>query len=58
MRAPLRAAVDAGRPEQVEAARADELLACAEDFRDEVAMLVDPQAGFSAQRLTLVPKAS
>ncbi len=56
--APLRAAVDAGRPEQVEPARADELLACAEDFRDEVAMLVDPQAGFSAQRLALVPEAS
>jgi hypothetical protein len=42
----------------VEPARADELLACAEDFRDEVAMLVDPQAGFSTQRLTLVPEAS
>ncbi|PZR55433.1 colicin transporter [Xylanimonas oleitrophica] len=43
----LRAAVDAGHGEEVEAARADELVACAEDFRDEVAILVDPDAGFS-----------
>jgi len=43
----LRSAVDAGRGEDVEPARADELLACAEDFRDEVAMVVDPDAGFS-----------
>jgi hypothetical protein len=42
----VRAAVDAGRFDAVEARRADELLACAEDFRDEVAMLVDPAAGF------------
>lgn len=44
----LRAAVDAGRFDVVDAARADELLACAEDFRDEVAMVVDPAAGFVA----------
>ncbi len=43
----LRAAVDAGHGEAVEPARAAELVACAEDFRDEVAMLVDPDAGFS-----------
>jgi hypothetical protein len=43
----LRAAVDAGHGEAVEPARAAELIACAEDFRDEVAMLVDPDAGFS-----------
>ncbi len=36
-----RGAVRRGRPR-----RADELVACAEDFRDEVAMLVDPDAGF------------
>ncbi|WP_164545060.1 SAV_6107 family HEPN domain-containing protein [Antribacter gilvus] len=55
----LRAAVDAGRSGEVEPARADELVACAEDFRDEVAMLVDPDAGFSRQpRLALVPAAS
>ncbi|MFC8921548.1 SAV_6107 family HEPN domain-containing protein [Cellulosimicrobium sp. NPDC057127] len=41
----VRAAVDAGRAD-VDPRRADELLACAEDFRDEVAMLVDPDAGF------------
>jgi len=41
-----RAAVDAGRFDAVDARRADELMACAEDFRDEVAMLVDPGAGF------------
>ncbi len=45
--APLRAALDAGRSEVVDAARAGELVACAEDFRDEVAMLVDPTAEFS-----------
>ncbi|WP_454044169.1 SAV_6107 family HEPN domain-containing protein [Cellulosimicrobium sp. Marseille-Q8652] len=43
----VRAAVDAGRSDAVDARRADELLACAEDFRDEVAMLVDPDAGFA-----------
>ena len=43
----LRSAVDAGHGEDVEPARADELLACAEDFRDEVAMVVDPDTGFS-----------
>ncbi len=42
----VRAAVDAGRFDVVDARRADELMACAEDFRDEVAMLVDPGAGF------------
>lgn len=42
----VRAAVDAGRFDAVDAHRADELMACAEDFRDEVAMLVDPDAGF------------
>lgn len=41
----VRAAVDAGRSD-VDPRRADELMACAEDFRDEVAMLVDPDAGF------------
>ncbi|GAB2454748.1 SAV_6107 family HEPN domain-containing protein [Xylanimonas ulmi] len=43
----LRAAVDAGHGEEVGAPRADELMACAEDFRDEVAMVVDPHSGFS-----------
>jgi SAV_6107-like HEPN len=43
----LRAAVDAGHGEDIAPARADELVACAEDFRDEVAILVDPDAGFS-----------
>ncbi|GAA4733096.1 hypothetical protein GCM10023216_26600 [Isoptericola chiayiensis] len=43
----LRAAVDAGRAEGVSAQRADELLACAEDFRDEVGLRVDPGAGFA-----------
>ncbi|OLT46851.1 colicin transporter [Cellulosimicrobium sp. CUA-896] len=41
----VRAAVDAGRAD-VDPRRADELMACAEDFRDEVAMLVDPDAAF------------
>jgi len=55
----LRAAVDAGRSGEVAPSRADELMACAEDFRDEVAMLVDPYAGFSRQpRLSLIPAAS
>jgi hypothetical protein len=43
----LRAAVDAGHGERVAPQRADELAACAEDFRDEVAMVVDPDTGFS-----------
>ncbi|WP_338403864.1 SAV_6107 family HEPN domain-containing protein [Cellulosimicrobium arenosum] len=43
----VRAAVDAGRFDVVDARRADELLACAEDFRDEAAMLVDPDTGFA-----------
>lgn len=43
----LRAAVDAGHGEDVTAARADELLACAEDFRDEVGLRLDPDAGFA-----------
>ncbi|PRZ05590.1 hypothetical protein BCE75_10777 [Isoptericola sp. CG 20/1183] len=43
----LRAAVDAGHGEDVTPARADELLACAEDFRDEVGLRLDPDAGFS-----------
>ena len=43
----LRAALDAGRPDVVDAVRAGELVACAEDFRDEVAMLIDPDAEFS-----------
>lgn len=44
----VRAALDAGRFDVVDRRRADELMACAEDFRDEVAMLVDPQTGFVA----------
>ncbi|MCL1870189.1 MAG: SAV_6107 family HEPN domain-containing protein [Promicromonosporaceae bacterium] len=43
----LRAAVDAGHGEAVRASRAAELVACAEDFRDEVAILVEPDAGFA-----------
>jgi hypothetical protein len=43
----MRAALDAGYAEGVTPARADELLACAEDFRDEVGLKIDPQAGFS-----------
>jgi len=42
-----RAAIDAGRFDAVDAPRADELLRCAEDFRDEVGILVDPGATFS-----------
>ncbi|GGI07903.1 hypothetical protein GCM10007368_18500 [Isoptericola cucumis] len=53
----LRAAVDAGHGEQVDARRAAELVACAEDFRDEVGILVDPDAGF-ARPLDLTPAAS
>ena len=40
------AAGAAGRYDQADPRRAVELAACAEDFRDEVAMLVDPDAGF------------
>lgn len=54
--ASLRAAVDAGRGDEVEPARADEIVACAEDFRDEVAMLADPDAPFAHRpHLRLVP---
>ncbi|WP_166846900.1 SAV_6107 family HEPN domain-containing protein [Isoptericola sp. BMS4] len=53
----LRAAVDAGRFDQVDPRRAAELVACAEDFRDEVGILVDPQAGF-ARPLDVAPAAS
>jgi hypothetical protein len=42
----IRAAVDAGRYDVVDGRQADEIMACAEDFRDEVAMLVDPGAPF------------
>ncbi|GAA1873021.1 SAV_6107 family HEPN domain-containing protein [Myceligenerans crystallogenes] len=57
--APLRAAVDAGRAGEVPRSRADELIACAEDFRDEVAMLADPDAAFAHRpHLRLVPEAS
>ncbi|MET4223357.1 SAV_6107 family HEPN domain-containing protein [Oerskovia enterophila] len=44
--APIRAAVDAGRFDAVDARRAEEIMVCAEDFRDEVAMIIDPDAGF------------
>ena len=54
--APLRAAVDSGRSGQIASARADEIVVCAEDFRDEVAMLADPDAPFAHHaRLRLVP---
>jgi hypothetical protein len=43
----IRAAVDGGYADEVSGVRADELLACAEDFRDEVGLRIDPQAGFS-----------
>ena len=52
----LRAAVDAGHGEEIDPARADELVACAEDFRDEVAILVDPAAGFSRPLHLLAPR--
>ncbi|PJI94352.1 SAV_6107 family HEPN domain-containing protein [Luteimicrobium subarcticum] len=48
----LRAAVDAGRFDAVDPARADELVRCAEDFRDEVAVLVDPAASFAGVHVT------
>jgi len=53
----LRAAIDAGHGEQVAPRRAAELVACAEDFRDEVGILVDPEGGF-ALRLHAAPAAS
>ncbi|MBD7981403.1 MULTISPECIES: SAV_6107 family HEPN domain-containing protein [Oerskovia] len=42
----IRAAVDAGRFDAVDPGRAEEIMVCAEDFRDEVAMIIDPDAGF------------
>ncbi|MEK8224943.1 SAV_6107 family HEPN domain-containing protein [Oerskovia sp. M15] len=42
----IRAAVEAGRFDVVDAPQAEEIMVCAEDFRDEVAMLIDPDAGF------------
>ncbi|MCA5893161.1 colicin transporter [Isoptericola sp. NEAU-Y5] len=53
----LRVAIEAGHGEQVTARRAAELVACAEDFRDEVGILVDPDGGF-ALRLHAAPAAS
>lgn len=41
-----RARLEAGLFEAVDDRRSWELVACAEDFRDEVAMLLDPDAGF------------
>jgi hypothetical protein len=41
-----RSAVEAGRSDVVDQLRADEVLACAEDFRDEVAVSLDPAAPF------------
>ncbi|BDZ43854.1 hypothetical protein GCM10025865_31530 [Paraoerskovia sediminicola] len=49
-----RAAIDTGRALTTEMSRADELVACAEDFRDEVAMLIDPGARFVVYPLRLV----
>lgn len=43
-----RAAIDAGRFDAVDASRADELVRCAEDFRDEVGLLVDPDGAFGS----------
>lgn len=43
-----RSAIESGLG--VEPARAAELIACAEDFRDEVAMLIDPNVTFNHQR--------
>jgi hypothetical protein len=57
--ASLRAAVDAGRTGEVDGTRADEIVACAEDFRDEVAMLADPDATFAHRpHLRVVTEAS
>jgi len=53
----VRAAVEAGLEPDVDARRAAELVACAEDFRDEVGLLVDPRAGF-ARPLAVAPAAS
>ncbi|ROS77198.1 SAV_6107 family HEPN domain-containing protein [Cellulomonas sp. PhB143] len=52
--ASTRSAIDAGRFDAVDSARADELLACAEDFRDEVAMVIDPDARFVRYPLRLI----
>ncbi|SDS63011.1 hypothetical protein SAMN04489860_1984 [Paraoerskovia marina] len=52
--AKIRAALDAGRFDVVDRARADELVVCAEDFRDEVALLLDPRAEFVRYPLHLV----
>ncbi|NOV96910.1 SAV_6107 family HEPN domain-containing protein [Isoptericola halotolerans] len=54
----LRAAVDAGLGDEVSPARADELLACAEDFRDEVGLRVDPAAGFALRSTRAATAAS
>jgi hypothetical protein len=53
----VRAAVEAGLEPEVDARRAAELVACAEDFRDEVGLLVDPRTGF-ARPLAVAPAAS
>jgi hypothetical protein len=45
--ATLRSDVESGVVDHVDDSRACELLASAEDFRDEVGMIVDPAAGFS-----------
>lgn len=50
----LRTAVDAGDFDAVGNERAAELLACAEDFRDEVAMVLDPHAPFAQYSLHVV----
>lgn len=50
----LRAALDAGDCDAVGDERAAELLACAEDFRDEVAMVLDPHALFAQYSLHVV----
>ncbi|WP_418277225.1 SAV_6107 family HEPN domain-containing protein [Isoptericola jiangsuensis] len=54
----LRSALDAGYADSVSWARADELLACAEDFRDEVGLRIDPAAGFSLPGLRGVRSAA
>jgi hypothetical protein len=41
----LRRAVDAGRPDAVDEARAEEVLCAAEDFIDEVRTLIGPASG-------------
>lgn len=52
-----RAAIDAGRFDAVDARRSDELVRCAEDFRDEVGLLVDPEATFG-RATAAYPRAS